>query len=195
MVVSIDLQERFGNVERVVYLIGKYGYGRRRLAQKLHSTEMRTRILLNYLAKEGLIGFSKRGCFLTKKGERIFKKIDSLLGRVERISLKKLSLDKVCVGALLKQTRLENSWMVRDEAIRGGATGAIVLSSVKGKLIMPPSKTQVREYQEDYYTIKDTLRPSSGDTVVITCASNIEKALESFWGVVSWILSRNSRKF
>lgn len=177
----------YENFERVIYLIGKHGFGRRKLAEELGSTEMKTRMMIEKLAEDGIVEVTRKGCDLTPRGERIFKRLEGLIKGIKNIKLGKLSLDKACVGATIKK-RLNSSWEVRDEAIRGQATGAIVLYNLNGNLVMPPSKTQLNQYREDYEIIKKELDLQNGETSILVFAPDRASALNALWRVLSSIV-------
>lgn len=151
--------------------------GRKQLAEELGLGEGSVRTLLKKLSLLGLIESKQRGHKLSAMGERVLAEL------VDRFS------EPVPVGpveempslALVIHNPLEfKSIELRDEAIRAGAKGAMILHVKGGEPVFPedgrPLKDTLPALAEE---LKLKLNPSEGDVLVISWAEEPHVAMKS----------------
>lgn len=113
---------------RIVHLLRTERLGRRRIAERTGLSEMSVRLELEQLRTRGLVKLERSGCALTARGKRAFAVALDRVVDVRRASLIGLRIDEVNLAAHLHaQSRLPEAWKLRDEAIREGASGLILL--------------------------------------------------------------------
>jgi len=159
---------------QVIFLLGTSPVGRRKLAQELGSTEMKTRSLLKEMQKKGFVQFEKQGCVLTARGKREHTKISSLIAEFKQLNFGRDALDTACVGAGLKKNPGLPAWEVRDLAVRGGATGAFVLSKNKTWHLDGMRKSFALDLHGDY--------------AVVCFAPTRAQASHALWAVLNKLL-------
>ena len=119
---------------RLAYLIQAERLGRRRLAERIGLGEMQVRLELDELRNRGLIRWDRTGCALTEQGLRTFSSVLSLVRDVQSLDLHGLKLDRANLAAhLVAHASVPAAWQLRDEAIREGATGLILLIQQNGE--------------------------------------------------------------
>ncbi len=143
--------------------------GRKRLSEMMEIGEGSVRSLIRRLRDAGYIEVGREGCYLTKKGQRGVKELrKSLKGPIE-VELPSLAGGKAS-ATLVRLHRRERLKVVelRDEAVRAGGRGAIILLSKGGKLFFPESMEPLGKYRSDDESVLITaLQPSDGDFVVV----------------------------
>jgi len=167
------------HVIKALELISHSPIGRGMLAKKLEIGEGATRTLLERLKAAGLVSISKAGCFLTKQGEEVWKEIENVFAAKTRLEPTKLTLSSCNVAILVKKkkNKVKLGMEQRDAAFLAGAKGATTLVMEKGKLTMPKTTSDIaKDFPSINATIMKTLKPSSGDAVVIGSAETWEKA-------------------
>ena len=153
--------------------ISQSSIGRGLLAKELGIGEGATRTLIDRLRNEEVIVTSRSGCFLTEKGEEIWKEVKKILPSKIKLEKSKLTLSTCNVAILVKgkadEVRL--GMEQRDAAFLAGARGATTLILNGGKLTMPGSDVDIaKEDPNVYEKIRCSLKPEEGDAVIIGCA-------------------------
>jgi predicted transcriptional regulator len=167
------------HIIKTLELISHAPVGRGVLAKALGIGEGATRTLIDRLKDEGIITTSKSGCFLTKKGEEIWKEVTKVLPSKTELEKSKLTLSTCNVAILIKGKTggIKLGMEQRDAAFLAGAKGATTLIMKGGKLTMPCDDVGIAaEYPDTYSKIMDILKPKEGDAVVIGSADTREKA-------------------
>ena len=117
--------------------------GRKRLADYLGVGEGSVRTLLSKM--DHLVDSSSKGHFLNKEGKKVIKEIKEYLAGPKKLESKISAGDYPKFGLKLKKTNLENGTEVRDEIIRGGAKGALVLNVNNTNILFPEDETRLNE--------------------------------------------------
>ncbi|MGD0056653.1 MAG: DUF2111 domain-containing protein [Methanomassiliicoccales archaeon] len=161
--------------------------GRKALSASLKVGEGSTRTILDRMIKEGSAENTNRGAVLTERGKERLS--DSGIF-VEEVSLDGLTVGKynyaVLVRGMIHKVKL--GCEQRDEAVRGGATGATTLVCKNGKLLFPG---------DDKYPDQKLVAPLRGvfateeDDVVIVGSAFTREAAEK--GAVSAALAMNEQ--
>ena len=148
--------------------------GRKRLSSLINLGEGSVRSLIRRLREAGLIDTSKEGCYLTPKGREKVKDLRKFLKGPIEIELSELLQDKV-YASLVRGVPLEKLRVleVRDEAVRAGGKGAIILVCLQGKLIFPEtSELLARYHPRDELRIMEAFKPSEGDIIIVGLGSS-----------------------
>jgi DNA-binding transcriptional ArsR family regulator len=116
-----------GTILQLAYEIARSRFGRRRLAESTGRTEMSVRLDLERLRDEGLIELRRIGTKLTAAGRRRFAALLRDVLDVRPLALTTLAVDDGCVGGWVRSVDLASAWVARDVAVRGGATGLVLL--------------------------------------------------------------------
>jgi hypothetical protein len=112
---------------QLVYHIGQASLGRRRLSTCTGLSEMRVRLELERLRERGLLILRRSGAGLTGAGRRHFALLFDRVRAVREPELSKLQLDEVTIAALLAAVKTSPAWVHRDQAVREGAAGLVLL--------------------------------------------------------------------
>ncbi len=112
---------------------------RREIKEKLELGEGSVRSILDILKKEGLINSSRRGHYLTDKGEVLSKKIRKNISLPVELRTREIFPEYRKVAVVVKKhKRIKSFVALRDLAVRKGAEGAMILICDKNnKLTLP----------------------------------------------------------
>lgn len=110
--------------------------GRKALSSALKVGEGSTRTILDRMIREGSAENTNRGAILTERGKE--KLSDSGI-LIDEVDLDGLTVGRYNCAVLVRGTaqKVRLGCEQRDEAVRGGATGATTLVCRKGKLLFP----------------------------------------------------------
>ena len=128
------------------------------------------RSILNILKKNNLLESNNKGHYLSEKGRNIVKKIK------DNINLKEITLNdpypnKKKIALHLKSPdKLIKSYILRDEAMKNGADGALVFNFDK-KLELYGS-----DYERDFSRIEDMFDLGKDDLVIVAYADSYRLA-------------------
>jgi len=167
------------HVIKALELIAQSPLGRGTLAKKLAIGDGATRTLIERLKDEEIIYTTKSGCFLTKKGEELWKQVKNVLPSKTELEKSKLTLSKCNVAILVrgKRGKVKLGVEQRDAALLAGAKGATTLVMKNGKLVMPSVDVDIREDSSEIQKkIMNSLKPNEGDVIIIGSADSHEKA-------------------
>jgi|GEM_PF-1869659 len=145
--------------------------GRRVLCQVLSLGEGTTRTVLGKLSALGVVQVSRAGARLSEQGKRLVSAIKSRISRPILLRAgEKLTLKKVNAALLIRGVQAESISVleVRDDVIRFGGRGAVLLVKRETDLYIPPGNTRVSErYPSLYYELEKRLQPEDGDIILI----------------------------
>ena len=154
--------------------------GRRQISNYLKIGEGVTKRIVRNLDNQGLVDIKRGGGSLSRKG---LEDLRDKLSKFKIVSVKILDVEEVCpnckgVGFLLRKLSLCKLVEIRDEAVRGGARGALIIRVEEGKLTLPPDLG----YLEDYFPllaneIKENFEISEGDVIILAFSENIGDAI------------------
>jgi hypothetical protein len=161
--------------------------GRKALSAALKVGEGSTRTILDRMMKEGSAENTNRGAVLTERGK---EKLDDSGILLEELDLDGLTIGKYNCAVLVRSMahKVRMGCEQRDEAVRGGATGATTLVCKKGKLLFPG---------DDKYPDQKLVAPLRGvfaveeDDVVIIGSALTREGAEK--GAVSAALAMNEQ--
>lgn len=143
---------------------------RSELSKTLDLGEGTIRAILDILKKNKLLESNKQGHYLSIKGSTIVKKINN------SINIKKINLIDACLKGkkiaihIKNPVRIDKSYILRDEAIKNGADGALILFYDK-KL-----KLYDLDYKRDFSEIEKKCDLNKKDIVVVAYANSYRLA-------------------
>jgi len=145
--------------------------GRKRLAEMMEIGEGSVRSLIRRLREAGYLEVGREGCYLTKKGRKEIKELRKFMRGPVELELPNLvggRASAILVRGLGRGKRELNVVELRDEAVRAGGRGAIILLSKGKRLFFPETMEPLGKYRsDDESLLRSTLHPSDGDLVVI----------------------------
>jgi len=143
---------------------------RSQLSNLLNLGEGTIRSILNILQKKGFLASNNQGHYLSSKGENIVKKIKGSISMKE-IALNSLFPDKKKIALHIKNPKkIEKSYVLRDEALKNGADGALILRFDK-KLMLYDS-----DYKENLDEVENKFDLSKNDLVIVAYADSYKLA-------------------
>jgi predicted transcriptional regulator len=143
---------------------------RSELSKMLGLGEGTIRAILDVLKKNKLLESNKQGHFLSTKGNTIVKKIKNNVAMKE-IDLVNLPKNKKKIALHIKNPKKTGkSYILRDEAVKNGADGALILS-FDGKL-----KFHDLDYEQDFSEIEKKFDLSKNDVVIVAYADSYKLA-------------------
>lgn len=162
-----------------IFLIGKEGLGRRRLAHKLGLTESKTRTMLKHLKQAGYIQTTEK-TDLTTEGEEVFSYLEGKILETEKIDLDYLGIGEFAFGALVNVEKDFRVISLRDEAVRAGAKGLTVLNYQNGFTFPEDEDPQREEFENDITLLEKAFSPENGQKLLISSGSE-EEARRGLW--------------
>jgi predicted transcriptional regulator len=149
--------------------------GRGKLSAELKIGEGATRTLIERLESADLVSASRKGCALTAKGEKVWRKFQSKFPQKTNLKKNELALADCNVivqvrgGAEKVRAGLEQ----RDAAVIAGAKGATTMIFKDAKLVIPTiSKNVARDFPIAFRQITAILRLKENDAIVMGSADN-----------------------
>ena len=160
------------HVLKALTSIGKAGsVGRGRLGTLTGLGQGEVRTLIKRLKDNDLIVIEANGCALSKKGEREFAKISSVLVWSSPVDARSLDIGGTCWAVVIASAakRVRYGLEQRDAAIKAGADGAFTAVFRAGRFTVPGEGTDCEKDgpSEPWITIRKT-GPQEGDVVVVT---------------------------
>jgi len=172
-----------GTILQLIYEIERNRFGRRRLAESTGRTEMSVRLDLERLRDEGLIELRRTGTALTEAGRRRFSSLFSDVLDVRPVDLTTLAVDKACTAAQVRMRDMPSAWVARDIAVRGGATGLVLLRFEEGRWAFTHDGEPVRDRNSaDASRIDEAFAsPEAGDVLLLSFGPNAGMAARGLW--------------
>jgi hypothetical protein len=164
------------HVLKALIAIGRAGsVGRGRLGTLTGLGQGEVRTLIKRLKDNDLIAIEANGCTLSKKGEKEYGKLSSLLLWSSSVDARELELGERCWAVIVAGAAKKVRYGIeqRDAAIRAGADGAFTAIFRAGRFTVPGEGTDCEKDgpSEPWITIRKAgLR--EGDVAVVTGSSN-----------------------
>lgn len=150
---------------RALVTIAEQGrIGRKALAERLGVGEGYLRKLLDRLAHLGIIGRDREGAFLTEAGRSAVAELTSAIRVYRGVSLEGYRGSAVVVSGA--EAHVKNGLEERDEAVRFGARGAMIMVMRKGELWFPMVSNISREHPELSRQVIGSFGLRDGDVLV-----------------------------
>jgi len=147
--------------------------GRHVLSRELSLGEASVRTLVKRLREGGYVNVDRvGGCILTDLGRRAVRQLRFLAPAINEVThiLNKLTLDRYAYAVRLR-IDVGDVAKARDEIIRCGASAALLLKNVDGKLIIPPGSIGEDEYPE-LARLRTYMGVEKGEWVVVVYANS-----------------------
>jgi len=155
------------DVLRCLFLISG-STSRWELKKRADLGEGTVRTILNILKDKKLIGSSKKGHFLTKKGKNLIKRIEENATLPIELKTKKMFPEYKKIAVVAKKHRKIKSFVrLRDIAVKNGTEGAIILL-YKNSLKIPSF-----ECEEKFDFAEKLFKYKNGDLLIITFGNNL----------------------
>ena len=144
---------------------------RKELVASLNLGEGTIRTILDLLKSKRLLESTKKGHFLSREGE---KELSAILGTitVPKKSFSNEVYPESCkIGTILQKSKnVEETYKLRDIAVKNGADGAVILMFDK-KLFAPESK-----FISSFTQLEKEFQLSKGDVLIMGFSSNEKNA-------------------
>ena len=172
---------------QLAYHISHARLGRRRLALRTGLTEMTVRIELERLRGRRLVRLQRSGVELTPAGRRRFAGFLESIRSVAEVALTSLRVDDAGLAAHLTTGSTGPVWALRDEAVREGATGLLLLRfSPDGWCFAHNDEPIGLHNPQDATTIAAAFPdPRKGDLLLIAFGPDLKRAGLGLWRAVS----------
>ena len=153
------------------FLRFKKNIGRQELAKELELGEGTARTILKILKSKKLLEQTKKGHFLSKKGEEILQHICSQISIPKSITIRDIYPDSKKIGMQIKNAPyLMELYKLRDIAVKNGAEGAIILR-FENRLYAPQSG-----YEQDYKELEKNFNFENNDVLAIAFSDEKKRA-------------------
>jgi hypothetical protein len=158
--------------------------GRYRLKEMLNLSEQEgiVRLMLSDLKQEDFIKAGRIGCELTQKGEELLESLQSKYGLVD---IREMNLEPLKIGpeSFVLQIRghsfPKSIAVLRDVAVRSGASGAVIIAYEKGVFRVPEIYSNLgNEYPGLVADFRKTLTLHDGDVIIACFSRDKWRALE-----------------
>lgn len=172
-----------GTTLQLIYEIERNRFGRRRLAESTGRTEMSVRLDLERLRDEGLIEVRRTGTKLTAAGRRRFSSLFRNVLDVRTLGVTTLAVDGTCVAAQVRTTGMPPAWVARDIAVRGGATGLVLLRFLEDRWAFTHDGEPIRDKNPaDAAAIDEAFAsPEAGDLLLLSFGPASGSAAGGLW--------------
>ena len=163
--------------------------GRQGLAKELELGEGTMRTILKILKSRNLLDSTKKGHFLSKRGDEILSQIYCDISMPKIINSPNIYPNFKKIGVHVKNApKLKELYKLRDLAVKNGAEGAIILK-FNNKLYAPEY-----EHEQDYKEFERFFDFENNDVLVIAFSSD-KKDAENAALAIAVELSGNLKKF
>ena len=139
---------------------------RQELARDLELGEGTIRTILELLKSKKLLDSTKKGHFLSKKGNEALSQIYEFISAPRNITMHNIYPNSRKIGVLIRNVpNLKELYKLRDMAVKNKADGAIILTFENG-LYAPES-----DYNQDYKELEKQFDFRNKDVLVIAFSS------------------------
>ena len=156
--------------------------GRYSVSKELGIPEGISRGALSNFKRIGIISTIKKGCIVSDLGTKLLSEI------LEKFKIKKikdfhfefLTLDRYCAAAQVSQRKNPSVSAIRDKVVKAGASGSIIISYERGKLVVPKVYEDLSSlFPPLSEKLKKEFSLVSGDLLIFAFASKAWKAKEA----------------
>lgn len=167
-----SLSKMIENIDtlRVLFMLEKSKLGRKSISKKLFLGEGYVRKILSKLEQKHIIKKSKTGTELTKKGMLLMNKIKKAIYPLDNITIQEY---ENMYGVVVKKAsnKVYKGLEERDEAVRFGAKGAMIITYEGNKLWFPSIECITDKYPDMDKSIREsTIGLENGDVIIATWA-------------------------
>jgi hypothetical protein len=179
---------------QLAYHISLARLGRRRLGLRTGLTEMTVRIELERLRDRRLVRLHRSGVELTPAGRRRFAKFLEPIRSIAEVELTSLRVDDVSLAAHLATGDAGPVWALRDEAVREGATGLLLLRFDSDSWRFAHNDEPIRlQNPHDAATIDAAFPdPHPEDLLLIASGPDLKNTGLGLWSALLTVLAASS---
>jgi biotin operon repressor len=158
---------------RAMFALLEGEVSKERLAKNLGIGDGSIRTLLKRLKQEGLVTSSRSGHRLSNKGEEVVGKIKSVISSPVRVA----SVKNGC-AVHIKGKSVSSGLALRDDAVRAGASMALVLNIRRGRVSFPEKGV---EFCDNMPELDEEIVDGLGveDGVVVVCSAEDYNSAEN----------------
>jgi DNA-binding MarR family transcriptional regulator len=184
---------------RMIRIIGlRKIVSRKVITEELRIGEGSVRTMIKRLKRKGFITTIKSGAILTKKGEKIFNILNSVIiyeNKLESEKLGKLSLSKENYCIILKNliTKVKSGVEERDIALKFGSEALLSIIYKDGKFMFPDGYILNYEYKEACEYLSNFTKEIKEALIIISFSNNEKGAINGSYAVV-WNLLKTTLK-
>ena len=118
-----------------------------------------------------MLDSTKKGHFLSKRGEEILNQIYEILSTPRNVAMRHLYPDFKKIGVIVRNaSNLKELYKLRDIAVKNGADGALILK-FENRLYAPES-----DYEQDYKELEKSFDFRNGDVLIVAFANDKRNA-------------------
>lgn len=162
---------------------------RQELARELELGEGTIRTMLEMLKSKKLLDSTKKGHFLSNKGDETLNHIFESISMPKNVVMQNLYPEFKKIAVLVKNAPgLKDLYKLRDMAVKNGADGAIILK-FENRLYAPESS-----YEQDYNELEEHFDLKNNDVLIVAFSSNRRNA-ENGAFAIAIELSTTLKKF
>lgn len=176
-----------------ILILGERPVGRQKLAARLFIGEGSIRTLLRKLTRRGFVVTDSAGCHLTPKGASLWEEAEKAFYLFEPRSASLPGKARFGVG-VRGGGRIARGIPERDQAIKAGADGALVLIYKGRELLMPGLSNVSREHPALSKSILETVAPSDGDAIIVSWGDDasgvVYGSLNAAWSIYERLSSK-----
>jgi len=163
--------------------------GRQEIAKDLELGEGTVRTVLEILKSKKLLDSTKKGHFLSKRGEDMLNQIYEILSKPRSVAMHHIYPNLKKIGVIVRSaSNLKEIYKLRDIAVKNGADGALILR-FESRLYAPES-----DYEQDYKELEKSFEVKNGDILVVAF-SNSKRSAENGALAIAVELSGFLKKF
>lgn len=144
---------------------------RHELARELELGEGTVRTILNNLKARKLLDSTKKGHFLTKKGNELLSRISGYISMPKNLAIDDIYPNLKKSGVVVRNMhKLKETYKLRDAAVKNGAEGAMILK-FENRLKMPESASLI-----NYKNLEKHFELKNNDILVISFSNKSKYA-------------------
>lgn len=145
--------------------------GRQEIAKNLELGEGTVRTILEILKSKKLLDSTKKGHFLSKKGDEMLNQIYDAINPPKNLSFQHIYPSLKKIGVIVRNaSNLKELYRLRDIAVKSGADGALILK-FENRLYAPESG-----YEQDYKELEKSFDLKNGDILVVAFSNDKRNA-------------------
>lgn len=161
-------------VVSILCLLSQRSLGRRTLVEQTGITESTVRTHLNKMKSLSWVNFAKAGTSLTQDGYETFASLlDTIKHFSNQMNLTDIGLGKRCCAIQLRGIQLpEVAWPLRDRALQGGASGALLLQYQNGIVFADTQDALNVAAPDSTQTLEQTFLDLQNDDLILIAFSD-----------------------
>lgn len=175
----------------LLFALHKSPLGRRTLVERIGVTESTVRTQLNKLHARGWVDFAKCGTSLTASARKAFSAFLEAIKSVQTLNLEDLNLAPwQCAVQVRGVSLLKSPLILRDRAIQGGASGALLLAYSDKLMFFDSQDTLKTIYPQSNDALVQAFPTlQREDLLLVAFAHEVNQAKRGLWHMVVALLA------